>query len=84
MTTIISSLPFAVNADSQSKTLRPVSSEGDAFFGLQSGTNGTAATCRRALVQVDGYQWIQSTGRNAIGMTFVPGDSSESIEVGYL
>lgn len=50
----------------------PCDEAGDAFFGLEPGTNGSAATARRALVQPEGYRWLRHDGRPATGLQLVP------------
>lgn len=50
---------------------RPLHPEGDAFFGLEMGTNGTAAEARRACVR-DAQSWKRSNHRPAVGVTLVP------------
>lgn len=54
------------------RTVRPCEPAGDAFFGLEPGTNGSAATARRALVQPEGYRWLRHDGRPATGLQLVP------------
>lgn len=74
--------PFmqSVIHDAATNTVRPAHLEGDDFYGLSLGSNGTAKTCRRALVevtlQVNGLsvtaEWRQSNGKPATGLTLVP------------
>lgn len=59
-------------------TIRPADRDGDRYFGLEPGSNGTAATCRRALVQPLGFRWLRSSGRAATGPLYVPGQTSEA------
>lgn len=65
--------------DPPSKTIRPARSEGDDYFGLGPGTNGTAAITRRALVQPEGFTWVRFNRTPATGLQLIPGDSSESL-----
>lgn len=68
--------------DAQAKTITSTNSESDSFYGLISGTNGTAAQCRRLLVEqqfrATGFQWVRSGGRCASGLTLVPTDHSNT------
>lgn len=59
------------------KTITPADREGDDYFGLGPGTNGTAAICRRALVEPEGYRWVRSSGRPATGPNYIPGNTSQ-------
>jgi hypothetical protein len=52
-------------------TIRPVSPEGDAWFGLESGTNGTAATMRRMNAPA-GLEWRRHDGKPATGLLLNP------------
>lgn len=67
----------AIYVDHTAKTVRPVSDSDDAYFGLGPGTNGTAAICRRALVQPEGYNWTRASGAPASGILYVPGNTSQ-------
>lgn len=72
-------------------TIRPTSPEGDEFFGLAGGTNGTAAITRRevaeraAIKNAFGFYdpkcprltWLRFNGKPATGLQLVPGDASE-------
>lgn len=49
-------------------TIRPMTPDGDDYFGLTTGTNGTAAIARRALVKTDGLTWVKSNGKPAVGI----------------
>jgi hypothetical protein len=72
--------------DSFAKTVRPAVPEGDDYFGLSIGTNGTAAACRRAVVEavqqiVNGrLTWLRSNGQSATGLTLVPSARSDAYE----
>lgn len=78
----------SLNLDSTAKTLRPVDAEGDDYFGLSIGTNGTAAVARRAIAEIAAcgvsradrqfvFVWVRSNGRPATGMTLVPNAHSD-------
>lgn len=43
--------------DNQSQTARPADAEGDVWYGLLSGTNGTGPAMRRALA-APGLRWV--------------------------
>lgn len=59
--------------DHVAQSIRPTTAAGDVWFGLASGTNGTAATVRRALADVPpGYRWELHDGRRAAGLDLVP------------
>lgn len=60
------------STEREGSTIRPVTPEGDAYFGLEAGTNGTAAECRRALVQRPGERWVRFDGRPATGLRLAP------------
>lgn len=53
--------------------------EGDRFYGLLPGTNGTGPTMRRACVPAD-YQWLTSEGKPALGPTLVPTADSDLVQ----
>lgn len=61
--------------------LQPATPEGDDFYGLNMGTNGTAAAARRAVAQAkinascEVVEWARSNGAPAFGLQLVPGDS---------
>lgn len=64
-----------VKIDTVTKTIQPLNAEGDAFYGLAVGTNGTATICRRACVEPQGvvrFVWVRFNGHPAIGVTLVP------------
>lgn len=63
--------------DHVKRTIRPSSVDADDYFGLALGTNGTAAICRRALVEPKGYRWLRARGAIALGVTLVPTARSE-------
>lgn len=68
--------PFAV--DKKYGVLRPLDDAGDVFFGLAWGTNGTAAECRRALVEIPGYSWRRSNGKPPVSILYkVPAPAAE-------
>lgn len=61
--------------DSVSRTIRPATPDGDTYFGLAVGTNGTAAMTRRALAEPANsgpYTWVRYSGRPAVGATLIP------------
>ena len=66
-----------VRIDHATRTVRPEDREGDVFFGLRWGTNGTATETRRALVAPPGYLWRCSDGQAAVGTTLVPTNRSD-------
>jgi hypothetical protein len=57
-----------MNVVIKGRTIRPETREGDEYFGLRGGTNGTAATTRRALVEKPGLLWLQFDGKIARGL----------------
>ena len=69
-------------------TIQPETPDGDDFFGLAAGTNGTAATTRRELVigqlfpreNANRLRWLRSNGRDPAGLRFVPGNRSHEFE----
>jgi len=69
----------AVRLDLGAETLWPLTPEGDAFFGLELGTNGTAATCRRLLLAPEHYKWTRHDGRPATGLTLIPSGHDNSV-----
>jgi len=48
----------------------PIDEEADRFFGVERGTNGTAAAMRRELA-APGARWQTSDGRPALSLTLV-------------
>jgi hypothetical protein len=54
--------------------------EGDVFYGLIPGTNGTAAITRRLCAAPDGYEWIASDCRKARGVFVVPSNRSDGYQ----
>lgn len=56
----------------ESSLILPESEEGDRFFGLEPGTNGTAAESRRALVAPSGFHWLRSNGLDPKGLALRP------------
>jgi hypothetical protein len=73
--------PPPVRVDVPSGTIRPESAEGDEYYGLTRGTNGTAAIARRACVEaVVGaglLTWVRACGSPATGIAYVPSDRSD-------
>lgn len=62
---------FIVALNHTTHVAQPVDPEGDRFFGLESGTNGSGATMRRKLV-ADGFKWERHDGRPATGLQLSP------------
>lgn len=57
------------------RTVQPTHPEGDDYYGLAPGTNGTAAQTRRALAVSSTsitYRWVRYSGAPAVGVTLVP------------
>ncbi len=75
---------YSVAVDPEAKTIRPTTEGGDDYYGLGPGTNGTAAICRRACVDLPGYRWVRSSGRSATGINYVVvgGAELESVQDG--
>jgi len=61
-----------VMIDTTTRTVRPVDLEGDRLFGLELGTNGTAAECRRELVTPRGHTWLRHNGSQPRGLWLTP------------
>lgn len=68
--------PHAVILDAKTNTVRPATDAGDAYYGLGPGTNGTAAICRRALVEPPGYRWLRFAGAPPTGIQYVPSENT--------
>jgi hypothetical protein len=68
--------PCGVHVDPEARTLKPEHPQGDDYFGLVIGTNGTAARCRRELHEhvacAEGFVWVRANGGPATGVTCVP------------
>lgn len=62
---------YTVRLDPDAKTIRPADAEGDAYYGLGPGTNGTAAMTRRAGVAQPGFTWVRANGSHATGIQYV-------------
>ena len=62
----------------QGRQIRPASPEGDSHFGLESGTNGSAAQNRRVLVTPPGSYWVRHNGKPATGLLLKPGSGAWS------
>lgn len=84
-----SSTPPPVNVSGN--VISPRTPEGDDYFGLSMGTNGTAAISRRATAElvitantgVRGFEWVRANGGAPVGITLVPsprvdGDDEEN------
>lgn len=75
----------AVTVDHATKTIRPSTKDGDDYYGLSVGSNGTATITRRACVTPSGtgpkgvaaYRWVRFDGRPAVGLTLIPSADSE-------
>jgi hypothetical protein len=79
------SMPVTLGVDGLCRTIQPERPEGDAFFGLELGTNGTAAAARRLAVErahhvAGGFVWLRANGKPATGLQFVPSDRSDNYE----
>lgn len=75
--------PLIINAET--RTIRPASPDHDDYYGLAVGTNGTAATMRRTVAELEvsstapqytGLTWLRSNGKPATGLTLRPSDTS--------
>lgn len=71
--------------DGASAVLKPETPEGDAFFGLVVGTNGTAAMSRRECVEAQittatPIEWARHDGRPAVGVTLVPSSRGDRFD----
>ena len=62
-----------------SRRVMSLTLEGDRFYGLLPGTNGSGPTMRRACVP-DGYVWLTSEGDRARGVYLVPSDTSDELQ----
>jgi hypothetical protein len=74
--------PAPVVVDNESRTIRPANPDGDEFFGLANGTNGTGAIARRDAAErtetATGYTWLRSNGQSATGLQLVPSNKSDA------
>jgi hypothetical protein len=63
-------------------TLQPVDSDGDKFFGLSVGTNGTATVMRRQLLERPGQKWRRHNGTYPFEIHHAPrkGDPSRGLD----
>ncbi len=68
-----------VITDPEPAAVRPALPEGDTYFGLQPGTNGTAAMSRREAAAPAGFRWVRSNGLPATGLQRIPTNRSEFI-----
>lgn len=66
--------------DHLTHTIRPLDAAGDRYFGLEVGTNGTAAETRRLAVAPAGVRvtWLRHDGRPAVGLTLRPAERTDS------
>jgi len=75
--------PCGVIFDFIAETIRPDHPRGDDVFGLALGTNGTAAQCRRQLVEAsqnaEGFTWVRCNGEPATGVTCIPTANSDLV-----
>lgn len=67
-----------IYVDHAAKQVLSLEEEGDTFFGLLPGTNGTGPAMRRKCVP-DGYVWLTSRCKRALGVYSVPTNTSEEI-----
>lgn len=83
------SLPNTTVRVSREGLLWPESPDGDDWYGLAMGTNGTAATMRRALLEQtitrEGaaekpLQWVRNNGGPPIGLRFAPAQGGVDFE----
>jgi hypothetical protein len=60
--------------DHLTHTIRPTEAEGDDFYGLSKGTNGTAAQARRECVAPAGIRvtWLRFDGSRAAFRNYQP------------
>lgn len=65
-----------IQVNHEQRTIQPVDTEGDDHYGLRVGSNGTAAQMRRKLVGHEGYTWLRSNGKPAVGTTLIPSGSA--------
>lgn len=56
--------------------VRPAEPEGDAFYGLETGTNGTGAAMRRKVAAPPGCVWQRHDGKPAMGLLLTPTNRS--------
>jgi hypothetical protein len=78
---------YELGMDNHRLTVRPSRPEGDDFFGLTIGSNGTAATARREAVELEicatqnyvhgAPVWLRFNGKPAAGLQLVPGTSTD-------
>lgn len=61
----------AIIVDHTTRTIRPAHDIAEEFFGVAWGTNGTAAECRRTLVNPSGYRWCRQSGDLASSLNLV-------------
>lgn len=73
----------AVTVDHTTHTMRPAHDAGDAYFGLETGTNGTAAISRRAWAEyvhsAQGYRWVRHNGKPATGVLLIPSGKEATV-----
>ena len=67
-----------IHIDHETQTIKPLDAEGDSYFGLVVGSNGSATICRRELYTPAGYTWVRFNGRPAVGITLIPSADSDS------
>jgi hypothetical protein len=82
--------PYTIGIKDNRLTVQPERADGDAFYGLEIGTNGTAAAARRAAVEAEiqstqNYAWgppvwLRANGKPAAGLQLVPTDRSDTYE----
>jgi hypothetical protein len=54
------------------EVVKPATPEGDEYYGLKSGTNGTAAATRRAMVSTGTHRWVCFNGGPPVGLQLIP------------
>lgn len=76
--------PPCLVVDGNNATVRPESPDGDSYYGLASGTNGTAAATRRAaalgcVTSSMPLRWVCSDGKPAAGLNLIPSSNSDRV-----
>lgn len=62
-----------IEIDIATGTIRPIDAEGDEFYGLAWGTNGTAATMRRTCAEgPHRLTWVRHDGQRARSLNLKP------------
>lgn len=65
--------------DHLTHTIRPLTPEGDDYFGLSAGTNGTAAQSRRETVAPPGIAvtWLRHNGQRPAFLNYQPASGDD-------